>query len=203
MFTYAKIYSRYSSVKDFTFQTDILELNTEEAQQMINYYRHHTLHQKGVAVSNSVLTNLQSKISSIIQKQGTNGVFIRLSSRSPKDSGFSTNRMHQILSQKLAQIDYNSLSDEEIQNEEFICFFKSQIESLKVITSYSNFADISQISTGTEAMELLLNSERVYEDLQHAFTFLSDLEKVSKSTEKVKLYLISIVTSIRCGEKTL
>jgi hypothetical protein len=57
-----------------------------------------------------------------------------------------------------------------------------------------------QVTSGAEALELLLNSERVYEDLQHAFTYLSDLQLVGKP--KVK-YPFEIMVTPRFGARTL
>ena len=103
----------------------------EEAQEMIYYYQHHTLHKKQISVNSKILNDLEIKLDNSIKKPDYGGVFVRLSSRSPKDSGFSTNKMHKLLSKRLQTLDYTN-SEEEIQNAEFIAFFQAQIESLKV-----------------------------------------------------------------------
>lgn len=66
-------------------------------------------------------------------------------------------RMKKLLVQRLSKIDYTVKDKNWIKNQEYIAFCESSIQALKV-------------TSGAEAMELLINSERVFVDLLSAIT---------------------------------
>lgn len=167
----------YHSCADFTFPTWLTEVSRVQAEAAIAYHEHHFLppsHLKPKRAfgqpQQQIISDWKDTIDQQMQQlaqqhapssvSSSYGFFVRLSARSPKDSGFQNERMKRILDDKLAHApaaldsgDNNSA--EERQNQEFIAFFSAQIESLRV-------------TTAGEALTLLLSSERVYDDLQRA-----------------------------------
>ena len=47
--------------------------------------------------------------------------------------------------------------------------------------------------SGNEAMELLLNSERVYEDLQHGLNYVSNYQKMRNDLPSEKIWNVNII----------
>jgi hypothetical protein len=167
----------YDTCKDFTFPTQLLSLTKEEVHTIMEGYSRNVL-RKPITddnIYNSELQKLKEKLEHIIQQVGgSEGVFVRMSTRSPKDSGFQTDRMRTLLAEMLKHeslVEKGSGSDEDddddyyasmnTQNYEFFCFFTAQIQSLK-------------ITTADEALELLTRSERVFEDLESILAVVKD-----------------------------
>jgi phosphopantetheine adenylyltransferase len=155
-----------------TFKTHSLNLCKETATAIIHYYRQHALNWKNAVteMDQSLLNQLEHDIQQLIDKEFTDKpVFVRLSSRSPKDSTLfdgkrlkCCDRMKDILFDKLMTLysssDYNDLSSPLMQNKEYCALWESVKQAMKVYSA-------------DECMELLCNSERVFLDLLLALEF--------------------------------
>src|SRR4051812_44573816 len=80
----------------------------------------------------NILHSMTVKITILSFEYFKNGGFVRMSTRSPKDASFGTARNKKKLAELLANIDKQNLSEQEVQNEEFISFFTAQIQSLHI-----------------------------------------------------------------------
>jgi hypothetical protein len=174
----------YELYADVTFQTEFLPVLPMEACAIVTQYeklhkidRQETRDILGKWGSNeSSLSGSISSLTSNISASMLNspdkfsGFFVRLSSRSPKDSAFETSRMSKIVKDLLAEekVGTDLLDDEWRQNYHIATFFRAQSQALKV-------------SSAQEAMDLFVKSERVYRDL------LTDLELCDESTWKMKV----------------
>ncbi|KAL9657809.1 hypothetical protein ABK040_013147 [Willaertia magna] len=159
----------YNLFKDFTATTEFIPLTIDEAKIICKQYEYSILNKKENELNSldyEILDNLRNKIDN--QMKSENIYFIRMSTRSPKDAAYQSEKMKEVLQRKLNERNYVTtkqeyLSNEEIQNNEFISFFESQIESLCV-------------ESGNEILELLTTSTRVYEDLIIALQYRNNNE---------------------------
>eukprot|EP00026_Physarum_polycephalum_P007891 Phypoly_transcript_07962.p1 GENE.Phypoly_transcript_07962~~Phypoly_transcript_07962.p1 ORF type:complete len:326 (+),score=32.06 Phypoly_transcript_07962:279-1256(+) len=149
----------YKSCKDFTFPTQFIDITQKEAFAIQLYFEQNTLKLPKLKTINfKLLSGLDKRIEECgKQMEAKERFFVRLSSRSPKDSGFGSQRMHELLTKELDKYNVRMILDPtEKQNMEWKAFFAAQINSLCV-------------TTGSDAMQLLLDSERVYTDIKRAF----------------------------------
>lgn len=149
----------YATLKDKTFKTEFLVLSPDEARAIVShweqYYRDRTSDDpepdEASTTVPETLRNLCSRIDNVIASlSGGNGVFIKLSTRSPKDSHIAFFKAQQLYKSRISDISAPS------PNNKLILLQEVLIESLKV-------------TSGLEAVQLLISSTRVGEDLQYAF----------------------------------
>ena len=153
-----------------TFRTEFLAIHPDEAQAMVNYYakwQHDgcpTVWQTDASATNpnpspsvipKTLLGLTKRIQSVIQaKFSAMGAFVKLSTRSPKDSPIAlANAKRQFLQQlrEAAATSSGSVS----------------LNSRKYLLSNA-VKDSLHVYSGHEAMLHHLHSERVFEDLSDA-----------------------------------
>jgi hypothetical protein len=152
----------YDLLNTFTFPTSFIPLTPIEGKELKAAYEKNVL-KKDTNVQGDILSTLKKRIDHGIQNFGnSDGVFVRLSARSPKDAAFGQTKMKSILKKKIDKLESSTLSEKEIQNMEFRAFFEAQMEGMK-------------IDSAEEAMELLTHSERVYEDLNISLEMQSSL----------------------------
>ncbi|KAL0476368.1 gamma-glutamylcyclotransferase [Acrasis kona] len=148
----------YPRVKDFTFETAFLPLSLSEAQAIVNYYE--TFYNHRMKLSSEHVHMLKSLERRIEAELRTNqafacGAFLRLCGRSPKD-GEPLNRS-QVL------VKYNKdLEELYLQGAP-----RNANTKLRAIAKSTYL----RVTTGAEAMSLLLTSERVFTDLQDWLRF--------------------------------
>lgn len=132
----------YEFLKDHTMETRFLPISMELARAIINEYEG-----KGNSTpeDKSLLNELESELDSTLESFKSSGAFVRLSTRSPKDS-----RRAREKSQEIFDTEFKKGTGDE--NSRLIALVRASIQGLKV-------------ASGKEAMELLLDSERVHDDL--------------------------------------
>jgi hypothetical protein len=145
----------YSSLTGVTFPTEFLPIHPDEARAIIEHWSAHfkdrdsdnmDLPQHSYTIPSS-LVDLSSRIDSAISKFPGNCAFIKLSTRSPKDS---------LIAFKKAQVMYDQAKHTlNTLNDKIILLQKCVIDSLKV-------------ENGDESVHLLISSTRVGEDLEYA-----------------------------------
>lgn len=160
----------YEQCKSFTFKTEFIPIDIEEANVLRKHYDIHVKLKSDELSSEeyACYKNLESKIQTILDKKfyseemDTSVAFVRLSGRSPKDAVISSLAMNQnlqkFLYEKRASYKFKDISPILKQNDEFIAFFSAQKESMK----FENSQQILQVHS---------ESLRVYEDLQHAINY--------------------------------
>ena len=150
----------YPIIKDFTFKTHYIPLEIEDAIAMSNFYEEKFFPDKNNInkLTNDDITrllNLENKIKNIINLNHNltlNGVFIRLSGRSPKDGEpYDTKKIIQNYKNNLVKF-------EKLYN------LEKNSPKLKIL-SYLR-SDYLKADNAKEAMNLLLTSERIHLDFQ-------------------------------------
>lgn len=149
----------YAALADVTFRTEFLSLTPDEARAIVSCwekgFKNRTSSDpdpdlEDVEVPAS-LTALGERIDAVLSSLGPGrGAFVKLSTRSPKDSPIALATARQAYSKKLATLG-SGLS----LNDKLILLAEEVILSLKVIS-------------GREALRLLVSSDRVGEDLEYA-----------------------------------
>ncbi|EFC47607.1 hypothetical protein NAEGRDRAFT_57308 [Naegleria gruberi] len=171
----------YEKCSKFTTYTKFIPITQSEAKVMIKQYEFHIKKTKDQSPSGDdyeILKKLEGKIDDELtnnsefydEEMDVSSAFIRLSSRSPKDAAFNSQKIRQILQRKLyeknAMFSFGGenakiQSDQDKQNNEFIAFFESQVEVMK-------------FESGQEAIEMMTSSTRVYDDLNIALKYRND-----------------------------
>lgn len=142
----------YESLKSYTMKTQFIPISIKLANALIHYYEQSNGEGKLSAEEKVLLENLKEQINNVIENlYRSRGAFIRLSTRSPKDSRIARNKTEKIFQEELKK----GKGDE---NSRLLAIVKSSILGLKVVS-------------GKEAMELLLSGKRVYEDIISALEF--------------------------------
>jgi hypothetical protein len=151
----------YENIKEHTFPSFEIDIGVREVDSILSYNR------KSFAINHHIsdmekdsLKNLELKIDEILQNIGGFG-FVKLSTRSPKDSVFEKSHplVEKILNENLTKIieekkDWKKITDNDL---------------MIILTQACNTA--MKISSGKEATALLCNSDRVSTDLRSAKDF--------------------------------
>ncbi|KAG2378545.1 hypothetical protein C9374_008184 [Naegleria lovaniensis] len=167
----------YQKCSEFTPFTKFIFISKEQASVLKRQHEHQVLKQEVAQISQEeyeLLKILEKEIDDVLQNEkeffdeenDISCAFIRLNTRSPKDAAFSSQKIKQILKRKLYEksMQYREpalLSNDEKQNDEFISFFESQVE-------------VMRFESGAEALEMMVASNRVYEDLSIALEHRTD-----------------------------
>jgi D123 len=139
----------YPQLKNHTFKSKILPIDVETAKAMVNFYKRLNLG-KGNLTSNDIeaIKSLEQQIDALIQLHFEDeGVFVRMSNRSPKD-GTPLLESSDSMYLKLKEISMMEIDD----NSKVI---KISDEQMKVL----------RCTKSRQVLNLLLTSERVFSDL--------------------------------------
>eukprot|EP01125_Pyxidicula_operculata_P011479 TRINITY_DN375_c1_g1_i1.p2 TRINITY_DN375_c1_g1~~TRINITY_DN375_c1_g1_i1.p2 ORF type:complete len:344 (-),score=70.84 TRINITY_DN375_c1_g1_i1:71-1102(-) len=140
----------YESIKEFTYPSYFVDFTPEEARAMVEYKS-----KKGdrSIESFSELVSLESKIQTVLDQIVSENekpeVFVKLSSRSPKDATNRKDKKSELLVTYLKDMKQKNGA---ITKDEIIdCIYQAHIDALK-------------LSTPREVIETLLSSDRVMND---------------------------------------
>ncbi len=153
----------YASLSDVTFRTEFLALAPDEARAIVGCWEREFKNRtssdpdpvpESIKVP-SALRALEKRIDSVIATLGPRpgvgkGAFVKLSTRSPKDSPVAFAKARQAYGKAVS-----SLGASPALNDKLVCLAEEVILSLKV-------------TSGEEAIRLLVSSDRVGEDLEYA-----------------------------------
>ena len=146
----------YKSLKDVTIPSVFLSLTADEARAIVSCWKEHYSHKSShepilpeseLDIPDS-LQDLASRISKLVSPD--KGAFVKLSTRSPKDSHIAFARAKEAYRVKLA-----TQSSPPSGNERLILYGRIVIDSLRV-------------RSGHDAVKLFVSSDRVGEDLEYA-----------------------------------
>jgi hypothetical protein len=148
-----------------TFPTRILDISVEQGIALRALYHHRVNGRAALDVKlEAVLSQLEKKIDGAIKQFSAEnaGVFVRLSTRSPKDALYfpgtkNYEYMVALLSERIKKID-PEFTKKERSNQELIVFTETMTQAL-------------QVTSGRAAIDLLANSERILTDLNRALDF--------------------------------
>eukprot|EP00005_Dracoamoeba_jomungandri_P004086 CAMPEP_0174251732 /NCGR_PEP_ID=MMETSP0439-20130205/1466_1 /TAXON_ID=0 /ORGANISM="Stereomyxa ramosa, Strain Chinc5" /LENGTH=321 /DNA_ID=CAMNT_0015332129 /DNA_START=15 /DNA_END=976 /DNA_ORIENTATION=- len=148
----------YPLLSRFTFNTQFVDLSQIQARALVREHERVAsikAHEGEKENDKQTISNLENEINTKVATFGSDvGAFIRLSTRSPKDATLNHSKTNELFEQEL-----DLLGDKrEDENSRLIALIKSSINSLKVFS-------------GKEALDLIIASERSYEDLVLALDF--------------------------------
>lgn len=163
----------YPPFIDITFETIFIPLSRSNAKSIILHHQKFNENPLYSLPPNSDLEPLLSSITNSLKKANWKQSFVKLSTRSPKDS-------IKILARGLKTLE-TQIGDtiEEKKN------FANHDYNYKIAKFSQCVQDNFFISSGEEALDVLISSERVFEDLEYAFA-----NEVAYPFEKTGLHLI-------------
>jgi len=138
----------YDKIKDLTYETKFLPISLQEGKAM-----HHFYESKGTLSPSQpeTLNQLEQKLQQAIEEYSKHGVFVKLSSRSPKDASVASQKTIKIFEELLEKSPNND-------NAKLIAINRAHILALKM-------------DSAKEILTTMLSSERVYEDLSLALDY--------------------------------
>lgn len=152
----AKILMEFIPFDDLPYPTQLAELEQEIDAAIADLHL-----ESNTCLYNSFLSQLKSGGYELSQPSDVNRVFIKLSDRSPKDSATENGRI-----QRRMQIPESWFHLEKVELDALI---ESNRHGLPLV--YRAFSDAVMCSTGREVIQLLLDSVRIYEDLQQRISY--------------------------------
>jgi len=177
--SFFRVENWYPFIKDYTFQTQILDLSLEEANALLKYREIYIMAKRlkldeKEYIDQSTLNmidNIKEKLEKclISYRENGKGAFVRLSTRSPKDSALSSQKMKEMLKeiiQKSQEKDPQSIN--------------AIVEDAIAYIQCSSWA--LEVKTGEEAVKLLMFSQRTYEDITRV--------KLELGEESFKMHII-------------
>ncbi|XP_005103157.1 cell division cycle protein 123 homolog [Aplysia californica] len=152
-------------LKDFTFPSEFVPITIDEANMFVNVYRRlfANLDPSGISTISwkenlsaeelvkveDISCRLQTAIDSFTRKEEAKFVFIKLSSRSPKDAPLAQDRFKSLYKHYLEK---EQKEERFLENTQIKCLLKACFEALRM-------------STADEALDACFRSERTYQDL--------------------------------------
>lgn len=154
----------YPKLKEYTPKTIFMEMSESEGKAIVTYYNMCFKYKNDLTFEHTeILQALEKRINDTIKKEfKTSGAFIRLSTRSPKD-GISL-YSDEILENQ--ENDYYTLKESWKLEDKGLDISKEEIEANLCLASlFKAEQKALRCSKGSDAMSLLLTSERVYNDI--------------------------------------
>jgi len=143
----ANIENWIGDVEEYTFPTRFVPVSIDIAEALMNCFENNNFN-----AQSDVLQTLEDSINEEIRSLNpTDGVFVKLSCRSPKDVTVDSDKMKQLYHESIQNI------DQPTDNDIVIALYESHIQALKV-------------NNAREAIEMFIKSERIYSDLQLALS---------------------------------
>ncbi|CAF3559720.1 unnamed protein product [Rotaria sp. Silwood1] len=176
----------YEVIKSETFYTEFISISPSIAQAFVNFYQARyssttLLNSNDIQLIESIQNQLNEQIfNSKANKFQSNGTFIRLSSRSPKDGKPLDSRKishfyHLKLNELQSQYPDEYKSIEGKANMQMIAYCYAQFHSLKV-------------TDAIQALNLILSSERVYYDLREVLDCQQVKDNKVANINNIKLH---------------
>ena len=144
----------WDSIKKFSFPSELVHLPPAAAQAIIDEHKKKKDSDWTQGENKDILLCLANKIDEVAKKNDWAGLFVRLSSRSPKDAAMSQPNFGSIVKEQLGKI-----KDEEIDNP--TSHFNRNLHAI-----YRSITLALEVTTGKEGINLLIKSDRIQEDLQ-------------------------------------
>jgi len=142
------------NIREFTFPTLELPINQEISDALKGAYTLFTSGNKLNYQDDPVLSKLENDLDLLI-KQFSNGAFVRMSTRSPKYSIVAKLKSRDFLIEELERIKREEVREDDPRyeyNAKLLAVYKAGLLGLRVFS-------------GTESLDLITSSFRIYEDL--------------------------------------
>mmetsp|Transcript_16352 Transcript_16352/g.20370 ORF Transcript_16352/g.20370 Transcript_16352/m.20370 type:complete len:414 (-) Transcript_16352:243-1484(-) len=176
----------YEDIKDLTFTSTFCEITPNEAKIIVSHWDDHeridsspNISEDPLKTPRTQLKHLQERlhtaIAKEIEKSPTKQVFVKLSTRSPKDSKKALARAAEAYETRLRALHHGNNCDAcHSENDKWIFLCEEVTQSLAV-------------DNASDAIDLLLDSERVYEDLKYALNDSVSSPDCFKSHDKTQI----------------
>jgi hypothetical protein len=151
----------YHKIIQATFRSEFLPLTKAEAIIMINHWKTVTSNSDDSHEIPSELQNLSHRIDEIIQGSfnSNEGVFVKLSTRSPKDSKTIFRKAIQQFDERISAKRENDAQLRESSSE----------DNYRMVVMSEEMLNCCAVHNGHEAVTILCDSQRVAEDLMYAY----------------------------------
>jgi len=176
----------YDRLKDFTFRTEFADMTLKEAKALRDDYRERFFERtKTTDEQKRVLAEVERKLDGLIQQVldrskagvGGGGVFVRLSTRSPKDSSLigEDSTIESIAAALESHAREKHQQRTQLQDGGEIKQFEYYAPDMlttndKVVCLMEGFGKDLKVNSASAALGLLKSSERVYVDILDAIT---------------------------------
>jgi hypothetical protein len=156
----------YPSIQKWSFPTAFRNLKPATLQALIHAHedweKRHV--KRGWVEAFPVLNELAAEIEEAKKELGAKDIFVRLSSRSPKDAALSHQRIDSLFKAELRDLeDFDRLAQTD-EPETLI----AMIDNRKLHALYRATTVALRTNTGVDAVTLLVESKRIQEDLRRA-----------------------------------
>jgi len=157
----------YGPVSAYTFATDFISLTEKDGETIIAAYDTHMNNTKPSENQIKLLEDLENKIDVAVKKSESS--FVKLSCRSPKD----------VTATSKETVDYyRSLLKEQKE------LGKPVDDNFKIISLFQAHLSMLRVTSGKQALDLLVKSARIYEDIKME---LEDLKKREDKQFKIQV----------------
>ena len=195
----------YDSIKEYTFPTIFLPLFISEAKALRNKYKQQYLHGDSIKENDILcLKKLELRLSESLEIHFKNKpIFLRLSTRSPKDSAldFSNEEknslyMKGILNILMTKGVTQSVLEERIKKikknyldvDDYLSLLSSEESNSILVYLMNSTKETLKVTNAIQALELLTSSERVSIDIYHMLVY-KDAEVKESEEELCKVVL--------------
>ncbi|KAH3745127.1 hypothetical protein Pelo_13494 [Pelomyxa schiedti] len=146
----------YEPLKRWTFPTSFVPVSGDEARAVVHYFeaKHKGETYKLLPDDMNLIEGLRTRLATAFTAYGESGIFVKLASRSFKDSTLSSeamrNEMRSMFHSRLEEL--KALPEDQLRNEKMIIFVRASVRSMK-------------FTSADQVMELMKNSQRAFGDL--------------------------------------
>jgi len=147
----ADIEEWYEALKDVTYETIYCPITLDEGQAMVDVYENNELGKETPGHLQAKIAAMTTKLQATMDKFA-DGAFVKLSSRSAKDSAVSSDRTKRIFIELLANVEKPTLNDK------LAAINRAHILAL-------------QLKDAKEVITMFLSSERINSDLKLALEY--------------------------------
>jgi len=183
----ANIENWYNDVKDYTFPSLFLPLSISEANAFCEIFaKNESTNLNSDNKNNKIFNEIAEKIDKGIKSFENKAAFVKLSCRSPKDATVTSPEMQKIYKNLINQID-REVTGDNLLNLKVVALFQSHLEALQMVS-------------GKQALELLLRSQRIYEDLKLGIKKYEQDIKNKETTFDIQIIVRQWVTVPISGE---
>jgi hypothetical protein len=172
----------YNILQSQTFYTEFIPISPSIARAFVNYYQTRYNSKNFLNLNDlKLIQSIQHQLKQhIFNSKITNGAFIRLSSRSPKDG-------NSLDSQKLMQCYHQKLNKLKAAHPHEYTSVASQANMQLIAYNYAQFHSL-KITNELEALNIILSSERIFIDLLAALDCQEVQDNKLTNTNNIKLH---------------
>jgi len=147
----------YEALKEVTYKTDFEPISVKEGQTMLNIYDSRDNNVQPSQEDKLIIEAMTKRLQTVMDKY-PGGSFVKLSSRSAKDSSVSSQRTANIFKDLISKVQNPTLNDK------LVAINRAHILAL-------------QLTDAKEVVEMFLNSERINSDLRLAMDYVKNWDQ--------------------------